>query len=80
MHIIALYDVVDVGGNRGVGADAMLLHLLDQLAFRQIARGRRLPIAKGKRGKAKTLSFSKVWQLVLILLRVERETEAVSER
>jgi len=67
MHIVSFDDVVDVGGDRGVGADAMLLHLLDQLALRQIPRWRRLPIAKGERGKTEAFSLSKVRQPVLVL-------------
>jgi hypothetical protein len=67
MHIIPFNNIVDVGGDGGIGADAMLFHLLNQFALSQVARRRRLPVTKGKRSKAKALSLSKIWQLVLIL-------------
>lgn len=67
MHVVPFDDIVDVGRDGGVRANAMFLHLLDQLTLSQITWRRRLPITKGEGSKTETLSFSEVRQLVLVL-------------
>jgi hypothetical protein len=67
MHVVPFDDVADVGRDGGIRANAMFLHLLDQLTLSQITWRRRLPITKGEGSKTETLSFSEVRQLVLVL-------------
>lgn len=73
VHVVAFHDVVDVGGNRSVCSDAMLFHSLDQFAFGQIPRWRRVAIAKPQRGECKTVPFLKIRQLALILAGAAHE-------
>mmetsp|Transcript_50722 Transcript_50722/g.126266 ORF Transcript_50722/g.126266 Transcript_50722/m.126266 type:complete len:321 (+) Transcript_50722:264-1226(+) len=48
LHVVALADVVDVGGDGGVGADAVLLHERDELRLGQVPRGLRLALPQRK--------------------------------
>ena len=46
IHVLSLDDVGDVGGDRSVSADAVLLHLRNQLGLGQVTRGRGLRVKK----------------------------------
>ena len=80
VDVVALTDVVDVDGDAGVRADAVLLHQRDQLTLRQEVRGTRLSLTQLRLQQQQSGSVSTtVWVSVSNSLgQCRQQSESVS--